>query len=1047
MSGRIDIVSASAGSGKTTRLARELESAVTEKGISPDRIVAMTFTRKAAAELVGRGRDALLRKGRPDDAELFAAARIGTVNAVAGMLVAEFAFEAGVSPELIVLDETRANEAFQRSLGDVVSRDDLDELARLSGRFDDFPWLSIVREIADAARMNHLDLEALNTARDRSLQSFFELFDRPRETADVLDARLETALEKAIAALQSAYENGSDRTKKSNETLLAYERAFSDLRSKQSLPWSDWADLMQRTAAVKSDPVCEPVRQAADVLLRHPGFREDNELAIRLCFDLARRALAAYQRFKVARRAIDFIDQETIALSLLAVPEVQEVLREEIALVLVDEFQDSSPLELAFFLALSRIAPHSVWVGDQKQAIYGFRGADPALMEDVVDELLTGREPETLKIGRRSRAPLVRLMNKLFVPPFADAGLSAARVELEPANAHDPPELGPCLERWRLDGQTQAQNAAELGLLVRHFLDDPDVLIRGESGTLRQVQPRDVAILCRRRETCLAVAAALGTVDVQAEIALSGLLSTPEGRIACAALRLWVYPDDMLARAEIVFLLDPTQVPIDTLVDGANADRWRDVEPIARVLTAREQSPCAGALEAFDAVARALQLDDLVMKWDRGRRGIANIDALRAHAVTFVRLTRHRGGVPSPAGLVAYLEGLVEGADDVQAASGGANATSVTTWHAAKGLEWPVVVLYEIDGSFSRSALGVHVDDERERERLLENPLAGRTIRYWPSPFRSNRSPLHARLFAHATSERSAERASREELRLLYVGFSRVRDRLILASSRDLAQGTLGLFMRGGGANLDEPVVEQSPEAVRHTFVNWGGIQTAIAVRKAPTSSHFGKISSAPKDAWVLERPASRTYAPAFVAPSSLVGQGSIADVVRIGNRVFVQGSFDTSALGNAIHGYLAADQPVFDDDDRHELATRLIDGWRLTNVLKPADLVAIGHRFSHWLNKHVPEARLHREWPVEHRLPTGTILRGKLDLVAIVGKNLSVVDHKVILANDADALEEIRLAYGQLRAYADALLATRLGDDVDLWVHLPLAGLMARFG
>lgn len=1043
MKGRIDIVSASAGSGKTTRLARELERAVTELGIAPDHIVATTFTRKAAAELVGRGRDALLRNGRPDDAELFRAARIGTVNAVAGMLVSEFAFEAGVSPELIVLDEARAEDAFRRSLGEVVSQDDLAELTRLSGRFDEFPWQTVIRQIADAARTNRISLESMDGDCERSVRGFLGLLDDPTDSSSALDATLEAALAKAIALLREKIQRGTDTTKKSADVLASYERARERLGARRSLPWSDWVELSHLSAASKTDAVCADVRRAAGVLLGHPAFREDNELAIRLCFDLARRALAAYQRFKSARRAIDFIDQEKLALALLDRADVQEILADEVALVLVDEFQDSSPIELALFLSLARIAPRSVWVGDQKQAIYGFRGADPALMEAVIEELLHGKEPETLGIGRRSRAPLVHLTNALFVPPFADAGLAASRVTLEPAIPNDPPELGPCVERWPLDGGMGA--TAELARAVRHVLDDESVYVRGDDGAPRRVRPGDVVVLCRRREACLAVSTALGDVEVRAEIALGGLLGTPEGRLATAGLRLWVHSGDQLARAEITRLAAPELASIDVLLQGQNPDRWRGVEPIARLLEARGASPFAGALEAFDAVLSALRLDELVARWNRGALGMANLDALRAHATTFVRLARHRGGASSPAALVAYLEALAENAEDAQATPGGTNAVAVTTWHAAKGLEWPIVVLYELDGTFSRSALGVHVDDRRGRGPRLHAPLAGRTIRYWPSPLRSSRSPLHERLRAHPISAEASASALREELRLLYVGFTRARDRLVLASSRDLAKGTLSLFARGGRAPLTDPIAPSFHPGVTLAPVEWGGHRMTIAVRRPPPRPSTLSAPSSSTFTDVVDRPAPRAFPPAILAPAGLEGQGSASIVERIGPRVQVRIPFDPVALGTAVHVFLAADRPGLDDDDRAEMASRLLEAWGVSKAIAVDELLGLSRRLWAWIDTRWPGATVRREWPVEQKLASGTIVRGKLDVLVTAGETLVVLDHKLVLAREAEVLDEIRGAFGQLRAYADAVLASGAGRSAEILVHLPLSGLVAR--
>ncbi|MFX6035901.1 UvrD-helicase domain-containing protein, partial [Acinetobacter baumannii] len=79
--------------------------------------------------------------------------------------------------------------------------------------------------------------------------------------------------------------------------------------------------------------------------------------------------------------AVDFSDQEVLLLSVLRdTEEVRAALAGELDLVMVDEFQDTSPLQLALFVELAKLAKRSVWVGDPKQAIYGFRGTDARLI-------------------------------------------------------------------------------------------------------------------------------------------------------------------------------------------------------------------------------------------------------------------------------------------------------------------------------------------------------------------------------------------------------------------------------------------------------------------------------------------------------------------------------------------------------------------------------------------------------------------------------------------------------------------------------------------
>ena len=109
----IEIIAASAGSGKTYRLAKILGEALAEGEARPENVVAVTFTIKAAAELEERVRQSLVEKGRTEDAHRMAVARIGTVHAVCSNLIRDFAFDLGVAPELEVLDDVASRKALK----------------------------------------------------------------------------------------------------------------------------------------------------------------------------------------------------------------------------------------------------------------------------------------------------------------------------------------------------------------------------------------------------------------------------------------------------------------------------------------------------------------------------------------------------------------------------------------------------------------------------------------------------------------------------------------------------------------------------------------------------------------------------------------------------------------------------------------------------------------------------------------------------------------------------------------------------------------------
>src|SRR5699024_5791869 len=126
-------------------------------------------------------------------------------------------------------------------------------------------------------------------------------------------------------------------------------------------------------------------------LLANPVLQSDVRELIRLVMHTAAESLESYQRYKDELGLIDFIDQEVRTLELIRSSErAREAIRSRFRLLAVDEFQDSSPVQLALFLELSRLIEVKIWVGDPKQAIYGFRDADPRLMQDIIAALEGG---------------------------------------------------------------------------------------------------------------------------------------------------------------------------------------------------------------------------------------------------------------------------------------------------------------------------------------------------------------------------------------------------------------------------------------------------------------------------------------------------------------------------------------------------------------------------------------------------------------------------------------------------------------------------------
>jgi ATP-dependent exoDNAse (exonuclease V) beta subunit len=192
-----------------------------------------------------------------------------------------------------------------------------------------------------------------------------------------------------------------------------------------------WVKLSKESPGKQSSFFAEPVQAAAACFEEHPQLPADTERYVTLLFEVASRFIDRYQELKEERGLLDFVDLEERTLALLQRDEVARIVSDEFDLLVVDEFQDTSPIQLALFLRLAQLVQHgAVWVGDVKQAIYGFRGSDPALMDAVMARTRSDSK-ETLDTTYRARPELVQIFNELFIPAFEnELGLERAVLQV-----------------------------------------------------------------------------------------------------------------------------------------------------------------------------------------------------------------------------------------------------------------------------------------------------------------------------------------------------------------------------------------------------------------------------------------------------------------------------------------------------------------------------------------------------------------------------------------------------------------------------------------
>ncbi|MCK6481915.1 MAG: UvrD-helicase domain-containing protein, partial [Planctomycetes bacterium] len=402
-------VVAGAGSGKTSVLTERFVHLALDRGAALDRILTLTFTDRAAVEMRERVARRFGERGRHDLRRETASAWIGTFHSFCARLLKENAIEAGVDPSFTVLAEAGAETLLDRALEAAVDR------------------------LREEAPESLAPLALLSTTREGLEADLGRLLDRCRgldgdpaaalaaEAAPPDPAAGLAALRRALGDLRDGLDSYRD---------AGWKRATAVLEAARGLDGIDPGDAAALGAAAGAvvasvnlqcgAPAKERLRAAkaaGEALLGDLVALRAAPVAASLATLLS--ALdAAYAAERAARGAMDFHDLERRALDLLRDdPGVREEVRARFDHLLVDEFQDTNPVQEAL-LGLLRTPRRTFVVGDPKQAIYGFRGADHGGFARALEAAGEGGTVR-LRENFRSRPEILSFAGAVLEPAFA----------------------------------------------------------------------------------------------------------------------------------------------------------------------------------------------------------------------------------------------------------------------------------------------------------------------------------------------------------------------------------------------------------------------------------------------------------------------------------------------------------------------------------------------------------------------------------------------------------------------------------------------------
>ena len=1108
-------VSANAGTGKTSVLVRRVLRLLLV-GTAPERILCLTYTKTAAAEMENRLFGELERwavqpigdlekalkdlEGGPADEAVIARARrlfattletsgglkIHTIHAFCQRLLARFPLEAGVPAGAVVLEEAARARLLSEAVDEVLRRAAADGGGALGA--------ALGRIVAAAGEDQFRRVVEALLSKPEALR---DLAARKADRADAVDEE-RAALCRLLGVRDGATDEGLLAEQAGVLDRATLERAADVLEGGKKTDQVNAAALRQALAAPSDE---EAVPALARVFLRADGepraesrfvtkaVREQEPDVVQTLLDaqarffalareraalgvarassaalhLASEILAAYEARKAARAALDYDDLIARTVQLLARSDaaawVLYKLDGGIDHILVDEAQDTSPLQWRVIDLLAaeffagegaREARRTIFaVGDEKQSIYSFQGADPAKFAEQGRKARRGAQAARqtwhgvpLNLSFRSTAPILEAVDAVFAQPQAASGLTwagapvahhasrsgdAGLVEIWPLEAPEDADPAPAFEPlgdWTMPAAPADRLAERIAQTIRNWLDDKEPLIsRG-----RPVAPGDILILVRKRQPFVAPmiralkakgvpVAGADRMQLCEQLAVMDLMSLGD---------FLLMPEDDLALATVLKspLFDLDDDDLFELAYKRHGSLWAALRAKADVAPA--YGAAVKALEAmlrqvdylppYEFFARLLEADRMAMR----RRLLRRLGPDAGDAIDEfldLALDYDRTAPPSMQG---FLDALRRADAEVKRdMEQGRDEVRVMTVHGAKGLEAGIVFLPDTC-SVPRAA---------GRPSLFDVPRRGAVPGV---PDHVVWAPGGAGALAELETARAARRTAEleESHRLLYVAMTRARDRLYVSGYEGRRQRDQGcwydLIFEGVKGLVRETADEEGRPVWR---------LESLQARPLPVAPEARVVDAEPaplpdwvEQAVVPERPSALAITPSTVAsleeaePMGALQEQSVLPPTELADR----SRFLRGAIVHALLEHL----PEIGPGAWEETARRFVElrGAGLDEPMR-AEIVAetlsvmrdpaFAHLFGTGSRAEVPiVARLPADDP--EALPLD--VSGQIDRLAVLEGEVWIVDYKTNRPPPTEP-EDVAPAYlAQLAAYRAAV-------------------------
>lgn len=1088
--GRPLFIQAGAGTGKTFTLTKRLAHGLAEGTISDvANLLTITFTNKAAGELLGRVRAELRSRGLMDAALKVDAAWISTIHSMCQRMLSEHAFEAGIDPGAQMLDEVRSGELLGQAIDATLKKQAGTEglellLATLGGaeKVSDF----IRKAVGLLCSMPHG-------------ASDFDLGPKPPADFSQLLAQAAQACAQTRAELEGIDFASENKTSAKYFTqVVDYESILNDAVAELgTAPVSigDARAVFEQVAPFKHGTIKkEPARSILDDLCDCLG-RQQAQVAAALsyaqCRALLELAEQVQMRHRALKRALGSIDLNDVLIEAYRLlekhPDIAAEYQGQFESIMIDEFQDTDALQVAIAKHLADEGLTTLaTVGDAQQSIYGFRGADLEVYRAMRQEMA---EHDALNVALdmnfRSHSGILQFVEAVFSTPDYFGG-EFLKVKPGPANdrdqvwaAVDEPRVRLALMAGEKDEESgkgalaEDLRSAEANYIAQEFerLHERGASYGGMAVLLRTMSNARLYqdALKARGIPCIVSGGSsfYKSVEVGLVVELLRFLENPDDDEALFDLLgsevFDVSDDDLLALAAI--RRDEAKLPFDSLRKKASlfdalclqAQRvpQDDGDLLVRAHAVLSRALAEVGSRPLSSTVLAVERDSgwqdaLRAAGTGGAARQANIQRMcdliddyeKRYGSSVLRAAEYFRNVCNLA-----KDGAMTAGKPATMVSPGGSAVQIMTFHASKGLEFPIVALAEYDSKL-RSSVSLQSLTEHGAAYLslsvTKSSLGGEyLLAHADDEITFAQASTPASFLSHALGL-SRSREAEEAQRLLYVALTRARDLLIVMGH----DGTYASTATLASGQFSSMVEAAFPEGVSWSSVarTRTGALVSLEMQVVQRGSAQAEAEE-PSDAWhyvcpvqtqprvsarVVHEAALHSYssiahreavstAPAHAAAIQLRDRSEDAEsVAPVGSafHLVAQWLSETrGALLEALSGRIAAAARRFElDAEQAQRLDGLVDAWMASELYE--QIAACPQQHAEYA--FVTDVR-------------GVALEGFIDLLCLdtQARRAHIVDYKTGVSGEGEDLHDrYRL---QACCYSYAVLSSGVADTVDV--------------